>query len=260
LKARRRKRRIILAASAFLLLLSICAGVIGLSWLPAIRIRSIEVAGASSVSEKSVQDAAQAELAGTYGYVLPRDNIFLYPQGSIQKKLLRDFSAFETAEVHRTSLDSLKITVVERKTAALWCGASEDAPSPCYLLDQDGVAYAPAADFSGEVYMRYYGPVSTSTPMQFATPDRFRAVSSLVAAIREDAKGEVPASVMIDAQDAQVAFESGFRLIYALKDDGADVLERFALAIKADPFTKHALSDFQYLDLRFGDKLYYKLK
>ena len=32
------------------------------------------------------------------------------------------------------------------------------------------------------------------------------------------------------------------------------------LALEAEPFKGHALSDFEYLDLRFGDRLYYKLK
>ena len=48
--------------------------------------------------------------------------------------------------------------------------------------------------------------------------------------------------------------------MFALGDDGGDVFDRFSLALQSDLFKKHALSDFDYLDLRFGDKLYYKLK
>jgi len=45
-----------------------------------------------------------------------------------------------------------------------------------------------------------------------------------------------------------------------VSDSGADVLERIALALQSEPFAKRSLTDFAYLDLRFGDKLYYKLK
>ena len=55
-------------------------------------------------------------------------------------------------------------------------------------------------------------------------------------------------------------FASGFVLKFALSDAGGDVFERFSLALAAEPFLGRSLSDFLYLDLRFGDKLYYKLK
>jgi len=47
---------------------------------------------------------------------------------------------------------------------------------------------------------------------------------------------------------------------FAVADAAGDTFERFSLALGAGPFLEHPLSDFAYLDLRFGDKLYYKLK
>ena len=60
--------------------------------------------------------------------------------------------------------------------------------------------------------------------------------------------------------DVHIMFASGFTLLFPISADGGDVYQRFTLALQSDPFTSHKLSDFEYLDLRFGDKLYYKLK
>jgi hypothetical protein len=60
--------------------------------------------------------------------------------------------------------------------------------------------------------------------------------------------------------DVEATFGSGFVLKFALDDAQGDVFERFSLALTSDPFKNKQLSNFAYLDLRFGDKLYYKLK
>lgn len=260
LKARRRKRRITLAVAAFVLLLICCGSVIGLSWISFIRIHTIEIIGASSVNEESVRSVVAGDLAGTYGHVFPKNNIFIYPRDLIKKHLLESFSALDTVDVRIMNFHTLAITVEERATVALWCGESLAVPSPCFLLDSGGVIYAPAADFSGEVYIKYYGAVSGAGVKQFVTSSQFRAVSALVQALRGSIAHDTPVSVSINKEDVEVIFENGFKFLYALHDDSAKVLERFHLATEADPFIKRPLSDFEYLDLRFGDKLYYKLK
>jgi hypothetical protein len=58
----------------------------------------------------------------------------------------------------------------------------------------------------------------------------------------------------------RVSFINGFALLFSLDSAGADVYQRFVLALGADAFQGHTLGDFEYLDLRFGDKLYYKLR
>jgi hypothetical protein len=66
--------------------------------------------------------------------------------------------------------------------------------------------------------------------------------------------------VYVDENYDVYAFASnGFELIYPLSE-ASNVYTKFQLAMQADVFSKHPLSDFEYLDLRFGDKLYYKLK
>ncbi len=260
LRARRKKRRVVLVLVALGVLLLVLLGVVGLAWLPALRITTIEVAGASSVGKEAIQEIVRADLRGTQAGVLPNDNAFLYKDKVIQKHLLDTFAVFESVTVSRKGLNTLVVTAVERTTAALWCGESLANPSPCYLLDKTGSAYAPAADFSGETYVRYYGPVSSSTPRQFVSPEQFTALSALVTALKNKGIAGTPVRVEINGAEGDITFDNNFTLMYSLADDGADVLERFVLALQAEPFTTHSVADFLYLDLRFGDKLYYRLK
>lgn len=260
LRARRRQRRVILAVSAAVLLLVVIAGAFGLTWLPGIRIHTVVVTGAVSVPSQEIEDTVRTNLVGTYGFIVPKNNALVYPAGMIARQVLEKFPAIASVTTKRTSLTSLTVAVVERTPIARWCGESLANPAPCYLLDASGVVYAPAADSLDSGYVTYYGPVSTTPMRQFVSTEQFRAVSALVAALQTNGSAGTPMRVDLEAGEVHIIFASGFTLMYSLSDDGADVLQRFVLALQAAPFTTHAVADFLYLDLRFGDKLYYQLK
>jgi hypothetical protein len=98
-------------------------------------------------------------------------------------------------------------------------------------------------------------------PKQYLSAGDFAALSALVDAIVLKLSQEELAGVVVDQnQDVELHFGSGFMLRFALHDEGGDVFERFAIAFTADVVKAHPFADFEYLDLRFGDKLYYKLK
>ncbi|HVV39295.1 MAG TPA: hypothetical protein VHD31_03130 [Candidatus Paceibacterota bacterium] len=259
LKARRRKRRMVLISVAVFLLLVLAAGATALSWAPFLRIQTIEIVGASSVGTSTIEIMVREEIGGTYGLVFAKDNALFYPRDQVQAQLTKQFPVFESVSLKVQDFTNLRIDIVERGPHALWCGESTTTPSPCFLLDAVGVVYAPAADFSGEVYVKYFGSTTNSQPKQFLNPEQFRSLAAFAAAAAQQAKVAV-ASVSVSDTAATMRFANGFALMFALKDDTADVLERFRLALTADPFTTHDLSQFEYLDLRFGDKLYYKLK
>ena len=50
-------------------------------------------------------------------------------------------------------------------------------------------------------------------------------------------------------------FVNGFVLKFALNDQAGDIFERFSLALDSAPFGAHQLSEFEYLDLRFGGQV-----
>lgn len=269
LRERRRRRRIILACVVLILIGLFCYGTVTLMRKPFLRIQTITVAGSDSVATSSLAQFARGELSGNYWHFFPKDNILLYPKNKLAADVLSTFPSLRTASVHSDTFTSITLSVSERKPSALWCGdggptASSTPSSACLLLDEGGVAYAQAPTFSEPVYISYYGVLqgdSARLPAQFLTPSQFRSLAALVAALIKQADIGMPARVSVDENnDVTVHFGGGFNILFALGDDGGKILQHFTLALSSAPFTKHPLSAFQYLDLRFGDKLYYKFK
>ncbi|MBI2005077.1 FtsQ-type POTRA domain-containing protein [Patescibacteria group bacterium] len=264
-RARRRGRRARIALVLGALLLVLCGGAIWFLHAPFVRVTAIDISGAESVTTAQVREAIRDAISGAYLYAIPKDSIFFYPKRAIEQNLLKLFPALKSAIVHAENFDTLAVVVAERAPQALWCGAGASSTG-CALMDEGGVVYAPAADFSGDAYVRYFGTATPllaggSLPAQYLTEKNYRALFALVAAIGKTQPEDPVRQVVVDeGGDARVYFQQDFLLIFSIDDNSADVYERFTLALTAEPFTTHALPDFEYLDLRFGDKLYYKLK
>ncbi len=262
IKARRKRRRIV----AISILVGIVVALFGAFALLAnasfMRISNITVRGAQTIATSTIEQKIRAQLTGSYLFVFPKDNILFYPNGRIEAALIAAMPTIASASVHAENFQTISVTVVERKPKALWCGNTPSNPMPCFFLDESGKAYGAAQNFSDTTYANYFGSLSVNTnPKAYLTEDTFRALSALVDTIAASQKSATLRSVYVDDnQDVHVAFDTGFTLLFTLSADGGDVFQRFTLALQSDPFKNHALSDFEYLDLRFGDKLYYKLK
>jgi len=262
LKARRMRRRMIVAGLACVLLVAIVGGLAALSWVPAMRVKDISVSGVRAADAEMLQQAIRQELRGGYGYIFARSNIFIYPQERIEKRL-EAFSTIKKALVQADTFTAIAVEVTERQPTALWCENGE-APQ-CYFLDETGLAYAPAAHYSGDAYQKYYGPLivrqgSESARGQFLYPEQFRTLPPLVESLQHITGLSVRAVVVDEEGEASVVFANEFVIQFALEDELGGIVERLSLVLGAEPFSKRSLDEFKYLDLRFGDKVYYKLK
>jgi len=257
----RRRRRIMRTVLAWGVLLFLIALIlIGLSWLPQLRLRDVSVVGTQTIASTTIAQIMEQELARTYWYVLPRSNVLLYPKESIADMLLMQFSPLKKVTVDFENFHTLRVVVEERTPAALWCGEEPHRETPCTFLDQAGVAYAQAPEYSQGVYVRYFGPLATTTPPQYAR-GAFESLHALVAALGEKTGGDRVDTVAITSdRDVKVALLSGCEIIFALGQDSATVVNHFILALSSSVFADHSLSEFEYIDLRYGNKLYYKLK
>lgn len=265
IKQRRKQRRIRIAILAGVALLLLFAVVVGISWIPAIRASEVRVNGVSVATANAVKAFVKEELAGTTLLVFPKNSIFLYPKDEIAQKLRVEFPALHSVRVRvqvPSSFTTLVISIDERKPVALWCG--DEVDEVCAFIDEGGVVYTLAPEFSDTVYVRYYGTLialeeKNKFPKQFISPEYFKSLSAFVAAVGKEV-GPIDRVAVQEDGDTTVSFKNGFSMMFVVTDDSGEVFERFTLARESDPFKGRPLSDFMYLDLRFGDKLYYKLK
>lgn len=265
-RARRKRRRIVLASVFAVIALIFFIGLVALAHAPFLRITGVDVSGETTLDSGDISNSVLNDISGSYLYVFPKDNIFLYPKSKTEADLLRQMPVIAKADVQAKDFHTLSVVITERARKALWCGESVENAGPCFWLDQDGVAYAAAdlslqEDSASSTYEHYYGALTGAEPQQYLTPDQFQALSALIDALVQNQPGNPVQSVEVDGSgDARATFADNFALLFNLSSAGADVYQRFQLVLGSDAFAGHTLADFEYVDLRFGDKVYYKLR
>ncbi len=237
-----------------------------------IRISKVELVGGVLVTNKDINEATINYLKGSYFWLYPKNNAFWYPKKDLQKYLSDNFKRIDVIEIARKNLTTVEVRIIERKPVATWCdtlpGSNEvlnsDKISRCYFLDQDGTIFAEAPYFSGDAYFKYYGHVSTSTPIgsyYLSSSTEFSEISSFVAKTKSLSIHPLYL-IAKDNEQYSLVVEGGGEIYFDTKEPLSKVAQNLEALLRTPALstsTNFSLP-IQYIDLRFGNKLFYKLK
>jgi|SRR5581483_1987602 len=244
-----------IAIFSFLLLLGIAAY---LSHMSRFRINHAVLSGGVLVTQNDVESASLNFLQGSYVWMFPKNNSFIYPKASLQNYLRKTFPRIDAINISLKNLKTLEVAITERKPVGQWC----DGNQSCYFLDSNGMIFAPAPQFSGNAYFKYYGLVATDTPVgnSYLT-GRFSDINDFIASVQN--MNLNPAYLVAkDNGEFSLVMTDGSQIYF----DTIQPLSKTAENLKALLRTPNLLNvnggyvPFEYIDLRFGNKLYYKLK
>ena len=258
----RRKRRLFyikIAALAVVLAGSV-AGLSYLTRLPALQISEINITGAEVVDEGELRSAVHEQLAGRYFFLFSKANIFLYPKTALEASVLSSFKRLKSAEFSFKNLHSVELLVTERPPQALWCGVTRDAggEAPCYFLDPEGYIYTQAPTFTGPVYLRFFGalPQGEVVGMQFLPTEQFGAFVAFVEAL--GVQGVRPTELVLLDTEIELYLEDGTKILFLRKQELPRVLDNLLSVLLSPTFKGKEDLNLDYIDLRFGNKVYYK--
>lgn len=262
----RRKRKILyIKMGLFLFVLALLfVGLVYLSRIDRFRISNVEFSGGLLVSGEKVKEETLNFLNGNYFFFFPRNNVFLYPHDSLQDFLKDKFKRIDTISISTDNQKTVRINITERGMYALWCEdvSSGDPSEKCYFMDDNGVIFSKAPSFSGDAYFKFYGSISTSTDpignTYLASTTKFLDISRFVERVKGTDINPVGLLVKDDGEYDLLLSHDGKVYFDDLQsfDKTADNLETLLKTIG----TTTNLSGIDYIDLRFGNKVFYKLK
>lgn len=256
LKEKRKRKRYLLLAFAFVLFIGALVGAgIGLN-RSEVTITSITVTGAVFTRENLVHQMIDGLLEGSYFFVIPKTNTFLYPKYDIKKNIFSFFPAVKDVSFQRDGLTGLSVVLIEREPRALWC-ASFATTSPCYFIDETGFIFSKTEHEPS--LMVYSGLVDGEPLTETYLSGDFPAFNALMKEIAR-ATGRTPENVFIDEHfDVSVVFEEGGELRFARKGAGELLLGNIASVFASRRFREDG-EKLEYADFRFGNKIYVKFE
>lgn len=255
------------------LLVFVVVIIIGIFWwllrLPEVVVSEIRIHGNTITKTEEIQAIAEDRLSGTYFYFVPKNSEFFLPKQKIKKDIESAFPRVKETSVSFRFGEVLVIDIEERKPHALWCGPwylnTEEEFGHCYFLDEKSFVYAKAPDFTGHIFFTYFGVLegatAPSTPIGHAYMNEtdFGSIEVFLDAFEEI--GYIPVSfTKLDGEDVSVRMKSGAEVRYGRDMRLSVVLDNLQSAVESEAFQDILQQDIEYIDLRFGSKVYYKLR
>jgi hypothetical protein len=261
------RRKKILVTRFVFIVLSIIVLISAFAWtahIDHINITGVRIMGNTVISTETIQELVLQELGGAHAFIVPKSNFLVYPRTTIYNKLLNMSHHVRNAELYVDNFDTLVISIKEREPFALWCvvapTSTERFIGGCHYLDDNGYIFARSPEFSGDIFFKYFGNVSGNpVGKQYMETSEFRGLNLLFQAFQE-LNFEPVSFARLPDDDHEIGLATGGKIIFNKRQDLKTLLDNLESILVSDAFYEKGLESLDYIDLRFGSKVYYKLK
>lgn len=224
-----------------------------LSRISSFQISSVEVSGEESIAKDDIENAALESISGNKFFIFPRTNVFMVNESALASVLLSEFPRIENINVEKNADGVLKVKIKERQAVASWC-----KDTSCFLLDSTGLIYSPVnseLELFGKIIFRGRidgDPLMKSFQTKEIMDSYFKAVSVL-----KDNNIETT-SIEIESRDKGIIKTSiGNIFINPESLELVEAIENAILVIEERKANNNEFV-FEYIDVRFGNKVFYK--
>lgn len=242
-------------------------------------ISEIQVKGLQSASTQSVIDEINSEINGNYALVLPKKNILFYPKSTIKENLLNKFGTFADVEINTIDTNKLEISITEKNAAAIGCQSEQsildNTYANCFFVDSNYKGFQPVVGEPDKSLVRFvYQNASVGQSSSGGASTSSVPSTSSVA----PASPTLSSDVIIEVQKLKTDLEKRNLIIHYIKIVDAKNFEFQIIGngkiFVSLPFDDNLLSIlntalstkqlsggviFEYIDVRFGNKVFYKL-
>ncbi|MFC1720777.1 cell division protein FtsQ/DivIB [Patescibacteria group bacterium] len=226
-------------------------------------ISEISVSGNEIVKESDIQESVRKEMLGKYLWLFRKDNIFIYPKGDIEEAVFAIDKRIRALNIHRDSLTSVAVEIFERKPEYVWCESKTETGEKCFFMDELGYIFVEAPQFSGSVFFTFYTPrefnlrndsddgVLGNQLFEISEFEKFIAFKKEVEKIGFETIGFVEK----EENDFELLLTDDSKIIFNEEQNFDDLLENLDSSIDTIQTSTEPL---EYIDLRFGNKVFYK--
>lgn len=259
---RRRKAMLVLAGLAVL-----AVGSVALLRMPWWQVSTIEITGVTSIPEPMLEDAVKGQMRGQYAGLLPKTFIGIVSTRAIEQTLASEFPIFEYIHVGKRYPQTLTVDAKERDFLGIACskrpadGQPQDGFPSCAYVDINGIAYETAPSSSGLLIRKMVIDVPEITK-------GMRIVSSEIAQNLRRFTDEVSHTngswiteyelVRRLPREVRAHTSDGYYIIFEADDNLDNVLRVVKTVLNEE--IKGRRSQLEYIDARFGNKVFYKFK
>lgn len=230
--------------------------------MPNWRIQEIELSGLKVLGAEEVKVKIKETIGGEYIYFLPRNSFFLLNTASLADFLRGGFPRIETVAVDKKFPDLLRVSVKERQPFGIFCNlvATSTPVLPCVYVDRTGFAYETAPSSSGSLFIKIKSNLPEARVGEKIDPQLMDEILSLGEQLKKriDLEAVDYEFYSNNPRELKVKTSDGFKVIFMRGEDWNKVFHALKTVLNQE--IKEKRSRLEYIDLRFGNKVFYRYK
>lgn len=258
--AQRRKRILIWRISLLIIfIVSIIGGTSYWSCHSSVNISNIIIEGNHFIEKEEISNKINELMVGNYFLGYSRSNFLFFPRGEIKEKIKKEYSVLKDLKLKLSGINTLKIELEEYQPQAFWCQKTENRE--CYLVNSEGVLFLKEPLINDYQFIELYGFIIDSYPIgkQYISADFFQSLLKFT---------ELLSRLEIETKKIETEDNYNFTLITAVstkiffdvEDNILDIYDNLQTIIDQDAINKVQFANIDYIDLRFDNRVFYKIR
>lgn len=255
-KTRSKYLRRLIAAS---LLFVIVTGILG--WYlfsEKFYITQVTLEGRRRISEDDIHQYIQNYISEKKWYVMPQDRIWSVPAASLAAGMKSSFPTLKEVAVSKEYPHTLDIHIEEYDGWGVLC---QGTPENCFWIDQQGVAFDGAQGFSGTIVPKIRDERNRQIKLgeQQLSVEMMNLITFFNGkALSDDNLQSLQFTIAEKDQTLRVRTRTGWEILLLESTDPEEAYRNLKTALVTD--VRDKVSNLEYIDLRFGNRIFYKLK
>ncbi len=240
------------------LLMALLGGLTYIARMPNLQVRNIFFEGVEILEKEELEKKTLEFMEGNYAYFIPKSSLALVSAGALEQFLSKEFLAIASIKVSKRYPDTLGIYLKERKPWGIFC---INQASGCVYLDHTGFAYESAPGSMGSLILKiksdYLGVEIGASPLSTASVEYLERIrrgfleTLGLEIVGFELLAKIPSEIRARTQD-------GFE-VYLSRDDDLEKTLRILKPVLGEEIGKRR-KDLEYIDARFGSKVFFRLK
>ncbi len=236
--------------------------------MPALQIRQLSVTGTVLIDPAALTDTGMRFLSEKKSFAIPRGNSVLFNKHSLEQYLKNNYPMIASIESSFIEPYHIQITVREYLQKYLWC--TDTTLTDCYRVDDTGLIYDHAPDYSRGVYPIFITALPTNTKIinTIIFTNQYEQIT-----IEQIMKELSDSGFMVTMVDTSAVYDYQL-FVNALngnpltnhtyikvskKPQTISIHETLDLLLRDKIFQRDVTTKtLEYIDLRFPEKIFYK--
>lgn len=229
-----------------------------LTWLflfsPLFLIKKIEVSGAEMSKVEDIAHLGWDQSKKKRWFVIPQSRLLTFDSAHLER-IIRDEYIFESIKIKKKLPGTITVDISEKVPAALWF-----ENDTYYVLDAEGFVLAQEMTARPDLPLIHNNATPVITLQQLPTEQRTTLERGLELSQFTSSQFSYlkPKHITIppEHQTIVLVLEGGQLIYFSTRQEIGPQIEKLDTLLKTE--LKNRLPAIDYIDLRFGDKIYYK--